>query len=67
MAVYLKQLYKFPCQKGGCRMKADVELVREVEGSEDETMGYYCTPCGRKANRKYHDMQKLGIPIKRTR
>jgi len=67
MSVYLKRLYMFPCQKGGCTRKASVELVREIEGQEDETMGYYCDPCGKKANRKYHDMQKTGIPIQRTR
>lgn len=64
---FLKRLYKFPCQRGGCLARADVELVREVHNLEDETMGYYCEACGKKALRKYHTMEKTGIPIKRIR
>jgi protein-arginine kinase activator protein McsA len=66
MSVFLKRLYQFPCQKEGCKRNAAVELVREVADSEEETMGYYCESCGKKANRKYHDMQKLGVAINNT-
>ncbi len=67
MSAFLKRLYKFPCQKGGCKTKASVELVRSVQNFEDETMGYYCEACGKKSLRKYNEMEKTGIPIKRVR
>ena len=65
---FLKRLYRFPCQRGGgCKAKAAVELVRPVKDQEDETMGYYCEACGIKALQKFRQMEKTGIPIKRTR
>ena len=43
--LFLKRLYKFPCQKPGCSAKADVELVRPIENQEEENIGYYCESC----------------------
>lgn len=57
--LFLKRLYKFPCQKPGCSAKADVELVRPIENQEEENIGYYCESCGRKALKKQRQLNKL--------